>query len=142
MILSDHYDASVDLLVTRHGGHFEGAEAQKIFVNIAQENGRSPANWIVDVREVASATFIDADIAYLGHTERELVRANQGDFRLNVVIVAHPEEDHTVNQRLRKMLTNAQVALSSERVSFLGFVSDWAEALAALELPETTKRPA
>ena len=82
MDLFSHYDERMDLLVTRHGGHFDGAEAQKRFVKYLQQSGRLPQYWIVDTREVASATFADSDIAYMGNTERTLVHANGGDFSL------------------------------------------------------------
>ena len=140
MVLFSHYDERMDLLVTRHGGHFDGAEAQKRFVKYLQQSGRLPQYWIIDTREVASATFTDSDIAYMGNTERALAKANGGEYWLKMVIIAHPEEDHPINQRMIKMQSNVEVAVSPGQTTVCGLVSDWAEALAALGLPVSTEQ--
>ena len=93
---------------------------------------------------MTAADSVNSDVAHFSFTEKELSRINEGEFpKFNVRLVAivHSERNHPINQPLHKMLPTVKAAISWNDANYYGLVSDWTEALAAMELPDTTVCP-
>ena len=142
MLISTHFDADLGLLVSRHGEEFVGAEGQLTLLDFAERIGRLPQYWILDVREVVSASFKDSDTANVSTTDRMLSSINgRGAYRLTLAAIVPPGEAHPIYQRLKKMEKTTQTMLARNKANRVVMVRHWREALETCGLPDSVRQP-